>query len=30
MIRLTSNAPREIHVVVNWVQELERLVLRDN
>ena len=30
MIRPTGDAPREIHVIVNWVQELERLVPKDN
>ncbi len=26
MIRSDSNAPREIHVVLNWFEELRRLV----
>ena len=30
MIQPTGDAPREIHVIVNWVQELERLVPLDN
>ena len=30
MIRPTADAPREIHVIVNWFQELERLVPTDN
>ena len=30
MIRPTGDAPREIHVIVNWVQQLERLVPREN